>query len=241
MLIKSKAIVIKCVKYGEQKLIVDMYTEQLGRITTAVKISHSKKSKMRNMFFRPLTMLMIETDYRERMQMQRLNDVQMYMPWTSIQFDPMKMTVGMFLAEVLCYAVRQEQSDSMLFRFIEQSMQWLDTTEQNISNFHIVFLLHLTGILGFMPAHEDYTPHTIFDLRTGELAEHAPLHSDFLKETDTERMFQIMRITYANMHLFKMTRAERKRCLDTILYYYRLHLPAFPELKSLAVMNEIFD
>ena len=108
-------------------------------------------------------------------------------------------------------------------------------------NFHIVFLLHLTGILGFMPAHEDYTPHTIFDLRTGELAEHAPLHPDFLKETDTERMFQIMRITYANMHLFKMTRAERKRCLDTILYYYRLHLPAFPELKSLAVMNEIFD
>ena len=147
----------------------------------------------------------------------------------------------MFLAEVLYYAVRQEQGDSMLYYFIEKSMQWLDTTEQGISNFHITFLLHLTSILGFMPTHEDYTPHMMFDLRTAELVEHTPLHQDFLNETDTERMCQIMRMTYANMHLFKMTRAERKRCLDTILYYYRLHLPAFPELKSLAVMQEIFD
>lgn len=241
MLIKSKAIVIKCVKYGEQKLIVDMYTEQLGRITTIIKISHSRKSKMRNMFFRPLTMLMIETDYRERMQMQKLSDVQMYMPWTALQFDPVKMTVGMFLAEVLCYAVRQEQGDTILFRFIEQSMQWLDTTEQNICNFHIVFLLHLTAIMGFMPEGENYSKHMLFDMRTGEFIERTPLHTDYLNEEDAERMHMILRMTYANMHIFKMTRAERKRCLDTILYYYRLHLPAFPELKSLAVMNEIFD
>ena len=241
MLTKSKAIVLKCIKYGDQKLIVDLYTEQHGRITTAVKISHSKKAKMRNMFFRPLTMLNVEIDYRERLQMQKINDVQMYMPWISLQTDPVKMSIGMFLAEVLYYAVRQEQGDSMLYYFIEKSMQWLDTTEQGVSNFHITFLLHLTSILGFMPAHEDYTPHMMFDLRTAELVEHAPLHQDFLNETDTERMCQIMRMTYANMHLFKMTRAERKRCLDTILYYYRLHLPAFPELKSLAVMQEIFD
>ncbi|MCI7038474.1 MAG: DNA repair protein RecO, partial [Bacteroidales bacterium] len=47
--------------------------------------------------------------------------------------------------------------------------------------------------------------------------------------------------TYANMHLFSMSRAERRRVIDIMIKYYRLHLPSFPELKSLAVLHQIFD
>jgi DNA repair protein RecO (recombination protein O) len=43
------------------------------------------------------------------------------------------------------------------------------------------------------------------------------------------------------MHLFKMTREERNRCVSIILYYYRLHIPNFPELRSLSVLQSLFD
>ena len=43
------------------------------------------------------------------------------------------------------------------------------------------------------------------------------------------------------MHLYAMTRAERMRCLEVMNLYYRLHLPGFPELKSLEVLKELFD
>ena len=51
----------------------------------------------------------------------------------------------------------------------------------------------------------------------------------------------MMRMDYQNMHLFRMSRTDRNRCLDVMLTYYRLHLPSFPELKSLPVLKELFD
>ncbi len=47
-------------------------------------------------------------------------------------------------------------------------------------------------------------------------------------------------MNYANMHLFKMSHAERNRFCDLVLDYYTLHLPKFPELKSLRVLRELF-
>ena len=47
-------------------------------------------------------------------------------------------------------------------------------------------------------------------------------------------------MNFDNMHLFVMSRADRSRCVDIILTYYRLHFPDFKELKSLAVLKELF-
>jgi DNA repair protein RecO (recombination protein O) len=46
---------------------------------------------------------------------------------------------------------------------------------------------------------------------------------------------------YPTMHLFRMSRQDRRRLLEVALLYYRLHLPDFPELKSLAVLEEVFN
>jgi hypothetical protein len=36
-------------------------------------------------------------------------------------------------------------------------------------------------------------------------------------------------------------RAERNRILELLLHYYRLHLPEFPELRSVQVLQELFE
>jgi len=43
------------------------------------------------------------------------------------------------------------------------------------------------------------------------------------------------------MHLFKMSHKERGRLIEVVLQYYRLHLPDFPELKSLDVLRELYQ
>ncbi len=50
----------------------------------------------------------------------------------------------------------------------------------------------------------------------------------------------MMRMDYATMHLFQMSHTERNRLLEVALTYYRLHLPDFPELKSLSVLQELY-
>lgn len=241
MLTKSKCIVLRSLKYGDKKLIVDLYTEAHGRMTVAIKLSTTQKGRMKKHLFQPLTVLDVEIDYRQRSLMQNLKDAQIALPWTSLHTDPVKMTVGMFLAEVLYHATRSEQQDIPLFKFIVTSMQWLDFAEAGTANFHIAFLIRMAQFLGFMPSAEDYEDGQMFDLRTGEFISHAPLHHDFLSPKDALGMHRLLRMTYENMHLFRFSREERRQCLTTILTYYRLHVPSFPELKSLAVMQEIFD
>ena len=51
----------------------------------------------------------------------------------------------------------------------------------------------------------------------------------------------MMRMDYPTMHLFRLTRQDRNRLLEIALSYYRIHLPSFPELKSLAVLQETWE
>lgn len=241
MLTKTRAIVLRTIRYNDQKVIVDLYTEVYGRITSMVTMARSSKGRMKKQLFQPLTSLQLELDYRERQQMQRIKDVQIDTPWTRLSSDPVRMTVGMFLAEVLYYVTRQEQQDDTLFSFLTASLQWLDISEQGIANFHITFLIRMARFIGFLPSAEDYTDGQLFDLRTGEFTLVHPAHSDTLNADEARRMHQLLRITYPTMHLYRMSRTERQQCLDIILRYYRLHTPSFPELKSLAVMQEIFE
>ena len=48
-------------------------------------------------------------------------------------------------------------------------------------------------------------------------------------------------MNFGTMQLFALSRTERQRILFLILEYYRLHLPVFPELRSLEVLSEVFD
>jgi DNA repair protein RecO (recombination protein O) len=50
-----------------------------------------------------------------------------------------------------------------------------------------------------------------------------------------------MRLNYETMGLFAMNRQQRQRCLAIVMDYYRLHLPDFPQLKSLDILQELFD
>lgn len=238
---QTTGIVLRALKYGESKLIVDLLTERYGRMTAAVKVGGGVRGRSRRMLFQPLMVLSIDVDYRPGRDVQTLGEVSIATAWRTLGMDPVKMTVGMFLGEVLYHATRHAESDGSLYGFIMGSLRWLDESDAGAANFHIAFLLHLTRQLGFLPSPHDYIPGAVFDLRSGEFLSSAPLHPDFLSAAESHVMHSMLRMTYANMHLFSMSRTERRRVIDIMIKYYRLHIPSFPELKSLAVLHQIFD
>jgi DNA repair protein RecO (recombination protein O) len=46
---------------------------------------------------------------------------------------------------------------------------------------------------------------------------------------------------YPTLHIFRFSRQERMRILQVLNEYYRLHVPNFPELKSLEVLQEFYS
>lgn len=240
MQVKTRAIVLNSLKYGEQQLIVDLFTESHGRLSFIQRIPKTGRARVKKQFFQPLTLLRVEFDYRPGRSLLHLSDAQIDAPFMSLPFDARKLCIALFVAEFTCYATRSEQSNAALFAYIEKSVRWLDACGDNFANFHIIYMLRLTRFVGFYPNLADTTANAYFDLRSACFVPYAPLHHDFLEPAEARKIGLLMRVNYATMHLVKMSRAERNRCVELILKYYRLHEPDFPEMKSLPVLQEMF-
>lgn len=238
---KSRGIVLHTLRYTDEQLIADVLTEQQGCVTMMVRISRSKRAAVRHSLFQPLAILDLEWTHRPRANMQRPQSVQVAEPFASLPYDPIKLSIALFVAEVLHHAVRVEQMDEDLYRYVEKSVLWLDASTRGYSNFHLLFLLRLTHFLGFLPNVVQAEVGSYFDLRSSCFVLQQPDHPDFLLPAEAQLLPKLLRMRYDTMRFFRFSGADRSRLLEAINTYYRLHLPNFPELKSLAVFRELFS
>lgn len=241
MLVKTEAIVLHSLKYGETRLIVDLYTRETGRLSCIVPLPKTPRSRLKKQFFQPMTLLEVEIDLRQRVQLQKLKDARLLVAWTSIPFSPEKLALSLFVAEFLYHALRSEQRDEPLFTYISDAIQWLDTVEIGFANFHLTFLMRMSRFLGFYPNLDDYVDGCVFDLRAATFSLLTPTHRDFLQPDDARRIHTLMRMDFPTMHLYRLSRMDRNRIVDVLLRYYSLHIPQFPELKSLSVLQELWN
>ena len=241
MLQKTFGIVLRSIKYSDSSIIVDMFTEQQGRVSYLVVLPRSKKSSLRSVFFQPLSVLEYESDFRPKQNLQRMKDVRLLYMFSSLPYNPYKASIALFLAEFLYFTLREELQNVPLFAYLSHSVRWLDGCKKTPANFHLVFLMRFSRFLGLYPNLEGYHEGDFFDLRAATFTSSQPLHSDFVCPEEASRLGKLMRMNYETMHLFEMSRAERNLCVEIILAYYRLHLPGFPELKSLDVLRELFS
>ena len=64
MLEKSKGVVLRQLKYNDESMIVDIYTEQRGAVSFMVRIPRSRKSASNLTLLRPLSLVDLEYEYR---------------------------------------------------------------------------------------------------------------------------------------------------------------------------------
>lgn len=236
-----RGIVLRTVKYGDDKLIIDLFTKGRGRMSFITKVTRSRRSPMTTAFWQPLSMVEFQAEVRPTVALSRPREVRFYYNYTHLPFSPVKSAIALFLAEFLSAALKEEKQNAPLYQYIEHSMQWFDEARfpTAIANFHLVFLMHLTRFLGIYPNIEE--PARIFDLLSGTFQPLLPHHSYYIKDVEAQSLPMLFRMKYATAHLFKFSSVQRRRIIELLNTYYRLHLPDFPELKSVEVLHEVFS
>lgn len=238
---KSHGVVLNIVKYSDKSNIVHVYTESGGQMSFLIPASRrARRTSVNPALFRPFSLIEFEADIRPKSSLSPIREARIWYPLDSLPYHPYKTGIAMFLAEFLCRVLQEEGGNEPLFAYLVNSVRWLDACERDFSNFHLVFLMRLSRFLGFYPNLEHYVEGAFFDLLNACFVESRPYHGQFLSEEDSSHLVKLMRMNYETMHLFAMSRAERNRCLEVIVGYYRLHLPSFPDLKSLSVLKELF-
>ncbi len=235
----SEAIVLNTLKYGETKIFVNVYSREYGMLTLSTSSSKRKKGSFANCF-QPLSIIEVEFEIKPHADIHPVKNARISYPATDIAFNPYKMSISMFLAEFLRHALTNEQKDYVLFDYIVQSIEWLDAAKEGFSNFHILFMTKLSQFIGIYPNIDTYSTDYWFDLTDGTFSAMAPMHRKAVAPKESSIVPLLARMTFSSMHLLRMSRVDRNRCAEMIMEYYRLHLPNFPELKSFAVLKELF-
>ena len=241
MVEKFEGIVLRTLKYNDTLMIADIYTAQRGRMSFLLPVSHSKRSRVRSVLFQPLSMLSFTATVKTGRTLSRIGEVQPYSMYSSINNDVVKSSIALYLAELLSYALREDGRDDALFTFLDRSFTLFDNLEHGYADFHLVFMVQLLRFLGIYPNLENYTSGCYFDLAQGCATREHPLHPNFLLPDDAAPFVSLLRTGYDSMHLLSLNRKLRGEYLATLALYYRLHVPEFPELRSAAVLRELFD
>lgn len=238
MLVKTNAIVLSKIKYGDNDVIVKCYTKNRGIVSYLLRgVLKSKKSNSKIAYYQPLSQLEIEENYRANQTLHYITDVKLSVPYQSMHTNILKGAVVMFLSEVLSTTLKEEEANASLYEFLETTLQWLDH-ETNFSNFHLLFLLELSKHLGFYPdASQSNLPY--FNLRSGSFEHKAETPYTIYGENLT-LMKQLLGIKFDGLNTVKLHSKQRQSFLNSLLLYFELHLSDFRKPKSLQVFNDVF-
>lgn len=237
-----RGIVLRTVKYGDTSLIIDLFTESRGRQSFIASIARAKRTTRSLSLWQPLSMVEFSADIRQNAgRLPKPADARTYYNYARLPFSPVKSTLALFLAEFLSAVLREEKENPLLYKYMETSLQWLDMVENPaaMANFHLAFLMHLSRFVGIYPNLD--SPTSCFDLLSGSYCDRRPPHAHFLLHEEAKALPNLFRMDYPTMHVFRFSRKERMRILHVLNEYYRLHIPGFPELKSLEVLHELYS
>lgn len=237
---KTQGIVLSTAKYNDRFSIAQIFTSDFGRIAYLLPISKSKKGKINQALFFPLSVIDMEVEHFPLRQIHRLKDVQRQFPLYSINVNVVKLSFAFFLSEFLSKVLQETNENKVIFNFIKESIIILEEKEKGLANFHLAFMFNLTRFLGITPNLYEYKISSYFDLVNGEYSSTKPLHTHYLDLQQSNFLNIFKRINFYNMHLYKLSQSDRNILINYMLDYYRVHVYDFPEVKSLEILRELY-
>ncbi len=241
MLVNTKGIVLHSLKYSETSIIVRIYTEAAGLQSYLFKGVRSPKSKTKAGLFQSLTLLEVVAYIKENAGLHIARDVRLFQPYMSIPFDIRKSSIALYMNELLYKAIREEESNTELFNFMWKSCLLLDSTEDNLNCFPLVFTAELTDFLGIRPQ-SGYTENKpVFNLRESQFQSLIPEKDSYIMP-EYGSMFQSLITTpLEKQSALHFKPAIRRSFMDSLLIYYHIHLPGFKPMNSHHILHSVLS
>lgn len=250
MVIKTRGIVLRAVKYSETSVITDIFTEHFGLRSYIISSVRTSKSKVAAGLLQVMSLVEIVA-YEKAEKLNRLTEIRAAHVYTTVPFEMQRMSVGLFMAEVARRTIRGTEENRPLFDFLFDIFKFLDVTDGSVANLHLAFLVELSGLFGFRPEEneDEYydDEELILDLREGiflpyyedEEGDMEPLEPHFLKANLTTILRGFLKTPWHESAQIKMNRDERRALIAELLRFYQWHLEGFPDIQSFKILQEI--
>lgn len=216
MIHKLQLLILAVTKVGEKSLVLHTLSADWGRRSFIVSVGKGSGMAM----FQPLNILDAELVENSKSDLWRLRSIQVVHPLAGIRGDIRKTSMTMFMSEVLFRTLRDGTNEDGLFDWCCRSILTLDALESDFTNYHLRWLLELAATLGFSPSAEALAPFA------GERL------SDVLS---------LLRKDFADCMMMPLSGTSRNELAQILLQYIGFHAEINLEIRSLAVLRELYS
>jgi DNA repair protein RecO (recombination protein O) len=150
MIVKTEAIVLKRMNYGETSQIITLFTRNNGKISVLAKGSRTPKSKF-GASLQPLTYSQVVFYHKTTRDLQTLSDSTILVPLYDLQRTLPKIEIGMQVIELVQNVMEEGQPNQRLFKLMLEVLATLNDAQHNLGNLLFYFRLMTASILGFDP------------------------------------------------------------------------------------------
>jgi len=232
MISTTKGIVLSFIKYKETSIIVRVFTEKFGLRSYIVNSVRTARSRGKIALYQPLTILDLEVYENKNKNLQRIAEVKCHFPYKHIPFKIEKMTIAIFISELLTKVLRDaEEENKGLYSFLETSLIHFDTMSVTTGHFHLQFMLKLSLFLGFQAYDIEELLYQI-EMDTEKGVKYA------FSIDDKKILNELNDATYDAP--IEVSSVVKNAFLTLIIRYYQLHEEHLGNLKSLHVLREVF-
>ena len=210
-----RLIVLNTTKLGDSSLVLHCLCREMGRRSF---IAGVRKGGSRALYL-PLSVLDAEVAENRKSDLWRLRGISAVYPLNGIRSSFDKNAITLFMSEVLWRTVQDGAAEEGLYDWCERIILTLDAMDGVFANYHLRFLMELSGVLGFSPSFEDL----------------APFAGEHLRQIS-----ELLALGLPEFMVYPLTGDSRSAIADALLRYLSAHLEIPLNIRSLAVLGELY-
>lgn len=150
MIIRTEAIVLRTMEYGETSQIVTLFTREKGKISVLAKGARLMKSQFGSSL-QPMSYVQVVFYYRSTRTLHTLKESAHVQPFHRIGRDLEKIAIGLRCMELVYALLQAEEQNPQVFNLVLHLLTQLDQAETHAPNLLPYFQLRLGMVLGFAP------------------------------------------------------------------------------------------
>ena len=152
-IIRTEAVVLRSLDYGETSQIVTLFTREKGKLGVMAKGARRPKSSF-GATLQPMAYTQVVFYYKPTRTLQTLSESSHVESFHSLRRDLESITVGLRIVELVDALMEEEDAQPEVFTLLVRTLRRLDIAETRVTNLWLYTQLRLARMLGVAPAVE---------------------------------------------------------------------------------------
>lgn len=236
----SRAIVLHLTKYGDSGLIVHCLDYEAGRTAFFLRGVGKGKNSAALSALHTLSVVEVVSSPHPRGTLPLLKEYSPIFDLRRMRTDPSKGAMALFIGEVLFRTIRENDGDTALFSYLCDMIVRLDAAEGNYANFHLWFLTGFCRLYGFAPRNNRSELNRWFNVPSASFAD-SNVTGECFSEEDSLLLSLLLDSSCPEAMKIPLTGVRRTAFAKNMINYLSYHLGTSINIRSLAVLHEIFS